>query len=52
MGRLVGGAGGDIPTVRFNSVVKLILVPSRNDLHGLSTDLWWREEDYAQFRYL
>lgn len=37
--------------VRFDSVVKLILVPTRNDLDGLSTDLWWREEDYAQFRY-
>ena len=37
--------------VRFDSVVKLILVPTRIDLDGLSTDLWWREEDYAQFRY-
>lgn len=36
--------------VRFNSVVKLILVPTRSDLDGLSTDLWWREEDFEQFR--
>lgn len=36
--------------VRFDSVVKIILVPTRSDLGGLSEDLWWREEDYLQFR--
>lgn len=36
--------------VRFDSVVKLILVPARRDLDGLSEDLWWQEEDYLQFR--
>lgn len=37
--------------VRFDPVVKLILVPSRLDLgDGLSDELWWNEDDYLQFR--
>ncbi|CAN0293559.1 unnamed protein product, partial [Ectocarpus sp. 12 AP-2014] len=37
--------------VRFDRVVKLILVPSRLDLSaGLSDELWWNEDDYLQFR--
>lgn len=37
--------------VRFDCVVKLILVPSRKDLVRISADLWWQKEDYLQFRY-
>lgn len=37
--------------VRFDSVVKMILVPCRLDLSdGLSDELWWNGEDYLQFR--
>lgn len=37
--------------VRFDSVVKMILVPSRLDLSdGLSDELWWNDEDYLRFR--
>lgn len=37
--------------VRFDSVVKMILVPSRLDLSDrLSDELWWNDEDYLQFR--
>lgn len=36
--------------VRFDSVLKLILVPSRRDLKGLRSELWYREEDYLEFR--
>lgn len=38
--------------VRFDSVLQLILVPSRSDLKGLRSDLWYEEEDYLQFRYV
>lgn len=38
--------------VRFDSVLKLILVPSRSDLGGLRSDLWYGEEDYLEFRYV
>lgn len=37
--------------VRFDSVVQLILVPSRRDMSAdLSQELWWNQEDYLQFR--
>lgn len=43
-----GGGGNRV--VRFDGVLKLILVPSRNDLKELSPELWYREEDYLEFR--
>lgn len=36
--------------VRFDSVIKLVLVPARSDLGERTKDLWWQEEDYFQFR--
>ena len=36
--------------VRFNTVVKLFLVPARSDLGSLVLDLWWQREDYLMFR--
>ncbi|CAM9529535.1 unnamed protein product [Scytosiphon promiscuus] len=51
----VGGEGGPSDrgrAVRFEPVVKLILVPSRLDLGDarLSEELWWNDDDYLQFR--
>lgn len=40
----------DCREVRFDSVVKMILVPTRTDLGELAKDLWWQEEEYLQFR--
>ncbi|CAM9786764.1 unnamed protein product [Ectocarpus sp. 6 AP-2014] len=50
--RAAGGPAADHGrAVRFDRVVKLILVPSRLDLSaGLSDELWWNEDDYLQFR--
>ncbi|CAM9766490.1 unnamed protein product [Ectocarpus sp. 13 AM-2016] len=50
--RAAGGPATDHGrAVRFDRVVKLILVPSRLDLSaGLSDELWWNEDDYLQFR--
>lgn len=42
--------GDDARAVRFDPVVKMILVPTRADLGGLSEHLWWRREDFLQFR--
>ncbi|CAN0401319.1 unnamed protein product, partial [Ectocarpus sp. 8 AP-2014] len=51
-GLAAGGLAADHGrAVRFDRVVKLILVPSRLDLSaGLSDELWWNEDDYLQFR--
>lgn len=48
-----GGSTDRGRAVRFEPVVKLILVPSRHDLGDarLSEELWWSEDDYLQFRY-
>lgn len=46
--REIGPSGGR--AVRFDSVVQMILVPTRTDLSGLRADLWWKEEDYCTFR--
>ncbi len=51
--RAAGSPREDGRVVRFDSVVQLILVPSRRDLSdGLSEELWWSKEDYLQFRYV
>lgn len=44
--------GGGSRVVRFDAVLKLILVPSRNDLKELSPELWYSEEDYLEFRWV
>lgn len=48
---VAGGRSDDHGRVRFDSVVQLILVPSRKDIDAaLSQELWWNQEDYLQFR--
>ena len=48
---VAGGRSDDHGRVRFDSVVQLILVPSRKDMDAdLSQKLWWNQEDYLQFR--
>jgi hypothetical protein len=39
-------------TVKFNSIVKAILIPSTKEykLFQLNKDLWWGKEDYTNFR--
>jgi hypothetical protein len=38
--------------VKFNSIVKAILIPSAREykLYQLASDLWWEKEDYMNFR--
>ena len=39
-------------TVKFNSIVNAVLIPSAKEykLYQLTSDLWWEKEDYMNFR--
>lgn len=39
-------------TVKFNSIVNTVLIPSVKEykIYHLTSDLWWKKEDYINFR--
>lgn len=37
-------------SVKFNTNVSVILVPSVNEYNKISMDIWWSNEDFKRFR--
>lgn len=39
-----------IGKVSFNQRVRVVLIPTRLELASIKADLWWEDQDYANFR--